>query len=171
MLVIFSRLAIPARDREWIERIRQRHDPQHRFIDAHFTFVFPFSGVEAGDALAHARDVAAPSAPISFRLSTAAAVRDPLGPRSHVFLRPSVGAEEMIALHAHLYSGPLAAHRHPTITFAPHVTVGAFEAHPDATRAAASLGAFDIAGTLESLHLAAFDGHTVVDLHELRFGG
>lgn len=170
MLVIYSKLNISTEGREWIEAIRRRHDPQHHFIPAHFTFVFPFSGLAADDVLTAAGPVVDATPPIRFRLSRAAGVKDPLDERSRLFLLPTEGADEMVALNARLYAGCLAAHRHPTLQFRPHVTVGAFSTQQDAETAAADLDRFDIPGELESLFLADFDGHAIADLHELRFG-
>ena len=170
MLVIFSKLAIRAEDREWIDSSRSAYDPQHDLIAPHFTFVFPFDGVPLEAVLTHVRQVADATPRLPFRLSQAAAVADPFGPRSHVFLLPTAGAEPMTSLHARLYSGVLSPKLHPTVPFAPHVTVAAFERLEDAERMAASLPAFDIRGVLEAIHIAEFDGTRVTELHELGFG-
>lgn len=167
MLVIFSKLSIQPHDRFWIDSFRRAHDPQHAFVEPHFTFVFPFTGVTVEEVFAHAQDVANATQVIAFRLSRAAAVDDPFSSNSHVFLLPTDGAEEMRGLHARLYSGVLAPKLHPTVSFLPHVTVGAFERHEDAERAVASLQSFDIRGTLDAIQLAEFDGNSVTELRRL----
>jgi 2'-5' RNA ligase len=170
VLVIFSKLAIEARPRAWIEDVRRAHDPQQRMVEPHVTLVFPFDGLSTGDVLAHAEGVARGASPIPFRLSQAAAVRDVFDRTSHLFLLPTEGEAAIRALHAQLHSGVLAAKLHPTAVYAPHVTVGAFERHEDAERAAAALPAFDIRGMLNAIQLADYDGTNVTELRELAFG-
>lgn len=170
MLVIFSKLNISAYDHAWIEAIRVRHDPQQQMVDPHFTFVFPFEGLSSDEVFGHAQTVANEASPIRFRLAQAAAVRDPLSPRSHLFLLPTEGAPAMHILHDRLYSGVLAPKLHPTVIYTPHVTVGAFAEHQDAERTSATLGAVDIWGALNSIQIADFDGTRVKELYEVPLG-
>lgn len=136
-------------------------------VAPHFTFVFPFAGTGVDDAISHAAHVTRTTAPIQFRLTETAVVRDTFGPATHLFLLPGHGAGEMRDLHARLYAGVLAAHRNPEIPFLPHVTVGAFEQEADAATAAGNLGKVDVPGTLTALSVAEFDGRAVVDVCEL----
>lgn len=167
MLVIYSRLRVSDRDHRWIDQVRQVHDPQHRMVAAHFTFVFPFAGVGVDDVVLHATQVSRATAAIHFRLQEAAAVKDPFSPATRLFLLPTDGADSMRELHAQLYDGVLAPHRHPSAPFVPHVTVGTFDQEADAELVAQRLGEFDIRGALTSLLVADFDGRTVEDLCEL----
>lgn len=167
---MFSKLMIEARDRIWVEDIRKAYDPQREMVEPHFTFVFPFDGLSSDEVLAHAGYVARETSPIAFRLRRASAVRDNFGGGSHLFLLPIEGEAAMRALHKQLYSGLLAPKLHPEATYAPHVTVGAFERHEDAERIAASLPPFDIRGMLNAIQLADFDGTSVRELRELVFG-
>lgn len=64
----------------------------------------------------------------------------------------------MRALHARLYGGVLAQMRHPTATYAPHVTVGAFTEHAAAERAAEALDVVNIPGKIDAVLIADFDG-------------
>jgi len=169
MLVIFSRLELDPADRAWLEGVRRRYDPQHAFVDAHFTLVFPFEGVPQDEVAAHATAVATSTPAVAFRLTTAAVVRDPAAERSHVFLLPREGELALSRLHRQLYSGPLEAKLRRDIPYQPHVTVGAFDSHADAERIATVLGPCDIAGTLVSMDLAAFDGRTLANLRNFPF--
>ncbi len=171
VLVIFSTLDISAGDRAWIERVRVHYDPQQRMVEPHFTFVFPFDGLSADEVLSHVQTVASEASPIPFRLSQAAAVRDPFGPRSHLFLLPDEGVDDMRALHARLYTGLLAQQRHPTAQYAPHVTVGAFVEHAAAELAAEALGVVNIQGKIDSVLIADFDGKRVTVRHKAPLGG
>lgn len=171
MLVIFSTLNISTGDREWIERVRAEYDPQHRIVEPHVTFVFPFDGLSADDVLSHVKTAASEASPISFRLCRTAAVRDPFGPRSHLFLLPEKGADGMRALHARLYSGVLAQMRHPTAEYIPHVTAGAFAEHRAAERAAQALGVINIQGEIDAVLIADFDGTRVTTRYRAPLGG
>lgn len=170
MLVIFSKLDIPARDHAWIEAVRGEHDPQQQMVEPHLTFVFPFEGLSSGEVIGHAQAIASEASPISFCLSQAAAVRDQFGPGSHLFLLPGEGARRICALHARLYSGVLAPKLHPTANYVPHVTVGAFARHEDAERLAATLSAVDVRGALRAIVIADFDGFRVKELHQAPLG-
>lgn len=171
MLVIFSTLDISESDRAWIERVRVQHDPQHRIVEPHVTFVFPLYGLSSDDVISHVQTAASEASPITFRLAQAAAVRDPFGPNSHLFLLPDEGADDMRALHARLYGGVLAQMRHPTATYAPHVTVGAFTEHAAAERAAEALDVVNIPGKIDAVLIADFDGARVTTLHRVPLGG
>lgn len=170
MLAIISRLDIGESDRRWLEAIRRRFDPQKGMVDGHVTLVFPFDRLGVSTVATHAGAVAAVTAPIAFRLATVQAVCDALGPRSHLFLIPAQGADDICALHDRLYTGPLAPMLRTDIPYQPHVTVGAFSARADAQRAAAGLGAIDIPGRLESIDLVEIAGRRLTDLYRIPLG-
>lgn len=165
MLVIFSQLELGLPDRQWVEGVRRRYDPQHALVEAHFTLVFPFEGVPQDDVVAHTAAVVASTPAVAFRLTAAAAVSDPSAAGAHVFLLPSEGDAAVRRLHSRLYSGVLAPKLRGDIPYQPHVTVGAFDRHADAERVAAALGPCDVAGKLISVELAAFDGRNLAHLH------
>jgi 2'-5' RNA ligase len=171
LIVIFSTLVISDADRRWLERLRLLHDPQQGLVEAHFTLVFPFEGLTAQEVAKHVSSVAQGASPIAFRLTKAEAVRDLLAPRSHVFLLPTEGAEHLHELHGRLYSGLLARFRHPTVAYAPHVTVAAFPEHEAAQKLAADLPPFDIVGRLVTLTTATFVGGKLVVLEAVSLGG
>ena len=132
--------------------------------------VFPFEGPERAAVEAHAERVAGSAGAFRFHLRRAAAVQDPLGPLSRLFLQPDAGNAELIALHDALHAGPLSPHLRRDIAYAPHVTVGAFLA-PDLARAAlAEVGPVDIAGAVSAFDLVAFDGRTVSRLRRFALG-
>lgn len=167
MLVVFSELVLAAAELLRVQAIRRAHDPQFPIIGPHFTFVFPFEGGEREAVLAHVRQVAAEKPTLPFRLERAAAVRDALGPRSHVFLLPVEGEAAMRVLHGRLYAGPLAAMLRADIPFHPHVTVGTFERHEEAEALAVKLSETNIAGRLEALQVAEFDGRALREIERL----
>jgi len=125
VLAIVAYPGLERADREWIEAIRTRHDPQAALIGVHFTLVFPADS-SASDLAAEASAVAAATAPIPFAIRRASATPDALGGAGgHVFLVPDEGAREIAALHHRLYQGVMRPHLRADIPFTPHMTVAA----------------------------------------------
>ena len=115
---------LDADDRQWIESIRAKHDPEAKRIAAHFTLVFP-TVMSARATEAHLTRVAHSTEPIRFVLRRAAVVPDALGSAGHVFLLPEDGRDALAGLHDRLYDGALQAHVRRNATFTPHITVAA----------------------------------------------
>lgn len=124
---VYAVVAFPlldADDKEWIESIRARHDPESKNIAAHMTLAFPavlpLRMIEARMAR-----VARTTEPIRFVLRRAAVVSDGVGAGGHVFLLVEDGRDALAGLHDRLYEGVPQPHakRHPSYT--PHVTVAA----------------------------------------------
>jgi 2'-5' RNA ligase len=153
-----------AADRNWIEAVRSRHDPQAAMVAAHVTLVFPAEELDEVAIVAHAQSTAAVTAPITFQLTAAHPVRDKISSQSHIFLTPDLGETEIRDLHAALYSGVLASQLRTDIPFVPHITVGAAQTLEAAETVAASLGPIAISGRLTTLDLVGFDGRTVTPL-------
>ncbi|HUP41307.1 MAG TPA: 2'-5' RNA ligase family protein [Vicinamibacterales bacterium] len=121
---------LDADDRQWIEAIRAKHDPEAKRIAAHFTLVFPaILPLRATDA--HITRVAHVTEPIRFVLRRATVVPDAIGSGGHLFLIPEDGRDALAGLHERLYEGALQAHMKRHSSFTPHVTVAAsLSLHP-----------------------------------------
>ena len=102
-------------DRQWIEGLRSRYDPQASRIAAHVTLVFPTEVPEA-PLVAQVRHVLRSSAPTSVVLRGAAVSPDAIGSGYYVSLIVDEGRDELCRIHDALYPG---------IPFVPHVTIGA----------------------------------------------
>jgi 2'-5' RNA ligase len=170
VLVIFAKLVIDEPDRTWIERVRRVHDPQHMFVEPHFTLVFPFAGVPVEQIAPHVSSIVTATPSINFVLKQAVAVRDSFSARSHLFLLPEEGNEALHCVHKRLYTGVLATKLRADIPFVPHVTVGAFESHQEAERTARSLDPINIEGKLDRVELADFDGLSASEIRTFAFG-
>lgn len=123
----FAIVAFPAlepADKQWVESIRVRHDPQVGKIGAHFSLVFP-TVVSLHMIEAQAARVARTSEPIRFVLRRAAVVADAVGSGGHVFLMPEEGRDQLTQLHGRLYDGALQSHLRKDVSFTPHLTVAA----------------------------------------------
>jgi 2'-5' RNA ligase len=111
-------------DRNWIESIRARHDPEAKNIGAHFTLVFP-AVLPMRATEAHVARVAQSSEPIRFVLRRAAVVPDAVGDGGHVFLLPEDGRDALSGLRDRLYEGALQPYLRRNVSFTPHITVAA----------------------------------------------
>jgi 2'-5' RNA ligase len=127
-----------AADADWVEEIRRQHDPLCSLIPAHFTLVFP-ARVSAAVVVAAAKRVIAGATSFAVELTRAAAHRDAGASRSHVFLVPSSGGDQIQQLHAALYDGDLRAHLDAEIPYVPHVTVGVKSSHAECVALAETL--------------------------------
>jgi 2'-5' RNA ligase len=111
-------------DRQWIESIRAKHDPQAKRLAAHFTLVFPaILPLRATEA--HVTRVAHATEPIRFVLRRATVAPDAVGSGGHVFLIPEDGRDAIAGLHERLYEGTLQPHLRRVTSFTPHITVAA----------------------------------------------
>jgi 2'-5' RNA ligase len=111
-------------DRQWIESIRAKHDPEAKRIAAHFTLVFP-AVLPMRVTEAHVARVAHSTQPIRFVLRRAAVAPDAVGSGGHVFLIPEDGRDALGGLHERLYEGVLQPHWKRGTSFTPHITVAA----------------------------------------------
>lgn len=161
LLAVICPLSIAAEERAWIEGIRAQHDPQHDLVEAHFTLVFPTAVVSASTLARHVDEIAQRTPAIVFRLNCARAVRDPLAPRSHVFLTPDEGDADIRRLHGVLYGGELSASLRTDIPYQPHVTVAAFETRSAAETLSGEIGEFEISGFLRSLAVMSVGERTI----------
>lgn len=119
-------LAFPlldADDKQWIESIRAKHDPEAKRIAAHFTLVFP-SVLPLRTTEAHVGRVAHATEPIRFVLRRASVAPDAVGSGGHVFLIPEDGRDALAGLHERLHEGVLQAPARRN-AFTPHIAVAA----------------------------------------------
>ena len=122
-LAIVSYPSLDQADRQWIESVRARHDPQAARIGVHFTLVFPTDASPA-QVTAEVAAVARSAQPIPFTIRRARAVSD-VGGGDHVFLVPDEGRGEIATLHDQLYEGVLRPHLRADLPFTPHMTIAA----------------------------------------------
>jgi 2'-5' RNA ligase len=152
-------------DREWIEAIRQHHDPQAARIAAHFTFVFPIEA-EPRVVLDHASAVLARCRPIPLVLRRAVALRDRIAGGAHVFLVPEEGCQELAHVHDRLYEGPLRLYLRNDVPFLSHVTVAGGADGGDCERLADQLNraGFAVRGEVRRVDVIAIGGDGVSSL-------
>ena len=162
VLAVVSYPRLEEADRQWIESIRARHDPQADRIGVHLTLVFP-AEAPPDDVAAEVSVVARSLTPIPFTIRRAKAVPDVIGGGGHVFLVPDEGRDEIARLHDRLYEGVMRPHLRMDIPFTPHLTVAA---HADVDLCehlarALNLDRRTVSGTLRSLDLVNVAGRRV----------
>ena len=145
---------LDAGDRQWIESIRAKHDPEARRIAAHFTLVLP-AVLPLRATEAHVARVAGVTEPIRFVLRRAAVVPDVRGSGGHVFLLPEDGRDALSGLHERLYQDVLQPEWKKGTSFTPHITVAAGTAAEPLHELAGDLNAqaFGIRGSISELVL------------------
>jgi len=116
----------------------------------------------------HQLEAAALAAHVTASLTTAAFVcvfrhtrveLDALTGAHCVFLVADEGANEIVALHDALYTGPLASELRTDVPYIPHVTIARCPTADEAHRIAASVGDIAMRARIESVEvLVASDG-------------
>ena len=118
LLYVIAEPDMSEADRDWIQSIRVRHDPQFSQIGPHFTFVFGVEGSLATALKTRAREAAALVRSFAVDLQSVRVFSD--APQDHyLFLVPDLGSRELTALHQALRLAP--ANDPP---FMPHMTIG-----------------------------------------------
>jgi 2'-5' RNA ligase len=124
---VFAIVAFPSledSERQWIESIRAKHDPQSGRIAAHFSLVSP-TVLSRHLIETQAARVAAATEPIRVVLRRASVAPDSVGGGGHVFLMPEEGRDQIAQLHDRLYEGALQPHLRKDQPFRPHLTIAA----------------------------------------------
>jgi 2'-5' RNA ligase len=111
-------------DRQWIESIRAKHDPEAKRIPAHFTLVFP-AVLPLRATESHVARIAHSTQPFKFVLRRAAVAPDTRGTGGHVFLIPEDGRDALGALHERLCEDVPQPQWSRNTSFTPHITVAA----------------------------------------------
>ena len=153
-----------------IEALRARFDLLADKVAYHVTLVFPFeSNLTHVELHALVQQACAGMTPFQLSLGCACLQEDGL-----VVLPVEQGAEQLRTLHARLYSGLLAAYRHPTLPYQPHVTVGRCHAAADSAAclaAAQQLPALCGSVTGMAGEIILPDGQAQIELTQTFVGG
>lgn len=108
-----------------LQALRLAHDPgEAARIGPHVTLVFPTNRIAEPEFIAHVGSIAATIPPAMLRFRSVMPWLEPDTGVAFVFLVPGEGSEWLKALHARLYTGPLAPALHPARPYLPHLTLG-----------------------------------------------
>ncbi|OZG75455.1 hypothetical protein BTA51_03525 [Hahella sp. CCB-MM4] len=123
-LVVLAYPELSHTDNEWIEEFRLQHDELHAdVVSAHFTMVFPVSGIEKSAFIDHVQRNLAGIESISFVLRCATLMKDAFSDYNHVFLVPDEGYSHIVKLHDRFYTGLLAEALRLDIPYIPHIGI------------------------------------------------
>ena len=166
----YPTLSAPDADR--LEAFRQRHDPHHEIVAAHFTLVFACRGMDEQTYIEHVGSVSRGSSPISFSCRYAMLGTDDDVERGYIYLVPDEGFSGISRLHDALYSGPLSSHLRLDIPFVPHMTLGASADRNAARCLCDELNSAGLAihGTIEDISVAALQYEKIRDLAKFSLG-
>lgn len=171
-LAVVAYPTLADRDREWLEAVRSRHDPQAPRIPAHFTVGFPID-VARESLIAHARAVAARLKPIPFALRSAVASREAGSDVGHIFLLPEEGYDALVAVHDRLHDDVLRSHLRRDVPFVPHMTVGAHRNQAECERIAEELNREPrvVRGVIDGVDVLEADESMIKTVARLPLGG
>jgi len=171
-MAVVSYPALSEPDRQWLQSVRVRYDPQALLLPAHFTLVFPVA-VAPSAVMAELRAVLERAKPVSFVIQRALAVPDAAGDGGHVFLVPDEGAAAITDLHEQLYRGSLQSHLRRDLTFTPHITVAANAEFQRCRTLAEDLGRSTpvVHGVLENVEVITIVGGSVATFARIALDG
>jgi 2'-5' RNA ligase len=152
-----------------IQEIRARYDTDnYKLIKPHFTFVFPFSGVNRDDLLNHVDKCIGKTSRINFKLCRTDKVADISGDKWFLFLEPDEGYDKIVKIHDALYTGPLADYLRSDIPYKPHITVGVFESKEACERVINDIDApgFLIRGWITTIEVISINNNNIETLHK-----
>ena len=138
-------------DARYIAAIRAKHDRQVSVIGPHFTLLFGCDQVDESAYIDHVRAVAAST--LGFRFACLETAPDEDEGHGFVYLVPELGRMDVVALHAALYTGPMAPYLRKDKRFVAHMTIG-HAANPEAAEALCdelNAEGVDIAGSIDAL--------------------
>lgn len=163
-LAVVNYPALSEEDFEWIQSVRQEHDPlYYGVVDPHISLVFPTDGVDGPTFVNHVREKASATSPfeVVFRCTI---LGDPdFQGHAHAFLVPDEGFSDIVRLHDRLYTGPLAEFLRLDLPFIPHLGIANTPESDDCKVLIDDLNAekFEISGRVNSLDVVEYDGETV----------
>jgi len=114
---------IEKKDFDWIQSIRNAHDPNYAVIAPHFSLVFPVTNIDSRDFCQHCNKICGAIPKIDFVIGRAIVHRDCDADDRYVFFTPDEGNSEIILLHDRLYTGILEKELRSDIKYIPHITV------------------------------------------------
>jgi 2'-5' RNA ligase len=168
-LLAISYPSISDADRQWIQQIRQQHDPNYAVVDPHFTLIFPTFERAPAAFCEHVRTQTQEQPPIAIALRCALVVKDALSDATHTFLVPDQGFSDLVKLHDRLYTHFLADQLRLDIPFIPHITVATSLDAAVCKRIAGEINQQNLAisGWIRTLDLVEFSNRTVATLEQV----
>ncbi len=158
-------------DNAWLEVIRRQRDPQAELIPAHFTLMFPLiAGVEL--LIDQVKRCAAKHQVIDICITRAKAhCPDANGP-SYVYVLPTLGSEQIRALHDSLYTGNFRRHLRQDLSYQPHITVARKDDYAECARLASGMNdeGMNMPGRIDSIRIISIGPSEITSIAEFCLG-
>ena len=165
--VVIAYPKIDRKDYDWIQGIRKENDPMmFDVVRPHITFIFPTNKLDAASLTSHVEDHLTGFRSFAVIFDATKVVEDDSKTFTHLFLVPSVGFDNINKLHDQLYVDGMASELRLDIPFVPHLGIGTNPDEGAMEELAKSIaqGGKSIAGTIDELVVAEYDGKKVTDL-------
>ena len=156
--------SLTAASARFLAQIRAQHDRQASLLGPHFTLLFGCDAVDEATYVEHVRTVAAATA--AFHVHCEDTLPDSDETCGYVYLVPDQGRAAVEALHAALYTGPMAPHLRKDLAYIAHITIGpcASRAEAEALSDELAAGGIDIAGGVDALVVGCVEHGRFVEL-------
>jgi hypothetical protein len=151
-------------DRNWLQSIRARYDPQFELIAPHVTVLFPSTSLDLTELVGHVRGVAQVTEPFEIVFRCVLPYRGLHDKRTHLFLMPDEGLSHVVGLHDQLQRHTFENRLRSDVPFIPQLTVGAFDDGADCRRVAdeINIDTFMISGQVRTLSIVSGSGPAII---------
>ena len=158
-------------DSAWFEAIRRQHDPLAELIPAHLTLMFPAMAT-VDSLVAQANRCAAGYQVFDIRITQAKAHCTAINGWSYVFMLPTLGSEQIIALHDNLYGGDFRRHLRHDLPYQPHITVAKKTDYAECVSLASSINdkGMNIPGRINSIRVLSIGPAEITSVAEFSLG-
>ena len=161
-------------DFDWIQSIRERHDPLYfDVVDPHVTLVFPTDAVAESALIEHVRSQTAGlrAFDLTFRC---AVLGDPsFQDHAHAFFIPDEGFSQVVRLHDRLYTGLLSPELRLDLPFLPHLGFANAPSPEECKTIVDEVNAkeFEMRARIETLDVIGYDGKRVWTIETIGLTG
>jgi 2'-5' RNA ligase len=164
--VLLAYPTLAQQDFEWIQAIRHTQDRLFEAVEPHFTIVFPTEKLSAAELTDHTESTTRGQSRIVFALTNALVVEEDSKALFRAFLVPSIGRQEITALHDLMYTGALATELRLDLPFIPHISIATNKHRGIVQQIVEDINnqAININGVIEALMVSSYDGIRVKDI-------
>jgi 2'-5' RNA ligase len=154
---------ISKEDFETIQTIRKEHDPKYfDVVDPHITLVFSTDKITADELVEHVKTKLSGMGTFSIEFESAKVVENDAKDFYHAFLIPSIGFDQINAVHDLLYTGVLESELRHDIPFIPHLGIGTgTKQEMEALVSRLNESKISIAGKADTVAIVQYDGSKV----------
>ena len=172
-LIAINYPELDPRDFDWIQSIRAEHDIlQYELVRPHITLVFATERIVQSELVGHVREVAEEASAIKFVMRRAIVMKDHFSDYWYVMMVAAEGYGEIVKLHDHLYTGPLASELRLDLPYIPHITIGNSKDSQVCAALVDRLNAekVEIPGLISSVDIVTYDNNLIETICRVDLG-